>query len=745
MGMILAKRADDSMEAYLGPGCHPMQDDLEELRAEALKRLAMMAIALSIGLLGLGVVSTRVSVPEMWVVVFALSGPAVVCWWLIRRSPIGASAILYAGLVASIIGAAVIYSSPTVLYALPLAMSVTPLLIGYRGTCILAVVTGLVVWTAHALGISPIVDADVLAIGVLMALGLLLSWIAFRPISTTIDWAWAGYQGERRKTEEVRLRQAELAQMSKSLTEACERLEQVNLELSDARRAAEDARCLKDQFVTTISHELRTPLNLIIGFSDLIVNGPAMTATAEVLPATFRRDLETIYRNACHLSTLVDDVLDLGRLEAHRLAMRKEWCRFPPVLEEAINSVSALYERAGLCLTTSLPEDLPALYIDATRIRQVLINLLANAVRYVEDGSVSVTARRDGGDVVVSVADTGVGIPLDDLPYVFEPFRQTGQLHRRGGFGLGLTVSKQFVEMHGGSMWAESKPNHGTTFQFSLPMTDNVAAAAPGSGVHKYGGGRPNGPADRTILLLDRDVESARVFERYLDGYKIVTATSALEVARLGRKERISSVVVVNGSEPSTEDLVQIALRDHPPVPVVRCVLRTKTSAGRDLGAAAFLSKPVSRQEISATLRHLKLRPRRILIVDDDLEMLRLLEMTLRTIAPSSLIRTAADGEQGLRVAAEDFGNRLPNVVFLDLLMPNLDGLGFLRLWSADPRLHEIPVVVVSAASEEGHDVITCDSLEIRREGGLGVGEMIHVIRGGLAGLRASSSESTTE
>lgn len=724
---------------------HPLHDDFEELRTEALRRLIVFTVAISVGLLCVGLVDRRVGEPEIWIVVAAMVGTAATCSWLVQRSRVSAAVWLYLGLFASTMSAAVLYSSPHVPFALPLVLMVFPLLVGYRMTCVLALGTDGLIGSARFLELTPILDDTVIAIIVLTVISLLLSWVALRPISTTIDWAWASYQGEQRKTDEVRLRQAELAQISKSLAEACERLEEVNVELSIARRMAEEARHLKDQFVTTISHELRTPLNLIIGFSEMIVNGQTVGTTAEHPSDPLRRDIETIYRNACHLSTLVDDVLDLGRLEAHRLAMRKEWSSLSTVISDAIESVSALFDRAGLWVTSSLPPDLPDLYLDPTRVRQVLINLLANAVRYVEEGGVRVTARRDGGDVIVAVSDTGVGIPLDDLPYVFEPFRQTGQLRRRGGFGLGLTVSKQFVEMHGGSMWVESELDHGTAFLFSLPVTDNVAAVAPGTGVRDHRGVGAKRAVDRTVLLLDRDVEGARVFERYLDDYRVLTATSAAEAARLERKERISAIIVATGDAHSPDDLAHLASRNHSPIPVVSCALRTKTSAGRHLGAAAFLSKPVRTDEIQATVHRLKPRPKRILVVDDDPEMVRLLEATLRKIAPTSLIRSAADGEHALRVVETGFNNKIPDLMFLDLLMPNLDGRGFLRACSEDPRWRQIPIVIVSAASEEHHDVITCESVHFWREGGLNVSETIQLVRSGLGSLSDSLATKISE
>jgi signal transduction histidine kinase/DNA-binding response OmpR family regulator len=700
-------------------GRHPFADELDELTAQAVRWTAAGALAVNFCLLvGVGLAGLDPGRADVWVVSLALSGLPALALVLLRLERRLAAGALLLGLAASVFLARGMLGWGEAIFALPLVVFVAPQLIGPRGAVGLAVGGGAALFLDGPSALAP---------AALVAISAGLSWIAYRPMRTMLGWAWAGYLEERRKTIEVRQRQAELAQLSKSLADVVERLEHANVALAQARRAADEARRLKEEFATAISHELRTPLNLIVGFSEMIANAPD---GARGLDAALRGDLATINRNARHLSDLVDDVLELGQLDAHRLALQKDWVPLGRVVDEAVEAVEGLYQRAGLSIEVDVAADLPALYIDATRIRQVLINLLTNAVRYMEEGGATVTARRQEHDVVVSVADTGVGIAPEDVPYVFDSFRQTGPAKRRGGFGLGLTVSKRFVEMHAGSMWVASDPGRGTTFSFTLPLATAVTSLAVAPELRKLEGTVGSDGARPTVLVLDRHKEAATIFRRYLDDYRVIVAVTPAEAIRAARSGLVGAVVVVSGGEHDTA-LERATLRHLPGVPVVRCDLHTVARAGRELGAAAFLSKPFGRDRLRETLRRLRLRPRRVLVVDDEPEMVRLLGRMLRTIAPECTVLSTTDGQTGLSLGKAE----QPDLVLLDLLMPELDGHAFLRAWRADERTRDVPVVIVSAASEEDHDVVSGESLQITRDGGLSVAELMRAVRSSLDGL----------
>ena len=718
-------------------GRHPMHDELENLRAESLRWIAGAVVFANLGLFYYEVGNPEIGDPRS--AMFKLLAPLAVvglagtAWGLAGRTCAGAVGALLASMLGSVAVAVVIYTARQALFVLPLVVFAAPLLVSYRQTCLMAVVTSLVLWVLAHFTAVPLSNLDVVAVLLLIIGSTGLAWVAYRPIRVMLGWAWENYRSELRKTQELRERQAELSRLSKSLVETCERLEQANAALTQARLAAEDARRMKDEFATAISHELRTPLNLIIGFSEMIVSD-TVEGDGETL-AAFRGDVEAIYRNACHLSDLVDDVLVLGQLDAQRLSLQKEWSAVPRIVEEAAKAVAGLYSKAGLSLNVDLPPDLPPVYVDPTRIRQVLINLLTNAVRYTDEGGVRVLAHQDGQEVVVSVTDTGVGIPPEDLPYVFERYRQTGQPHRRAGFGLGLTVSKRFVELHAGTMTVSSEPGRGTTFSFSLPAIDNVAALAtrPDWSLLEspHLGDRP----ERVVLVLDRDVEAARIFQRQLDGYHFAVATTPGEAARLAQGGRVAAVVITDPGISTDGDLAQAALRHLPGVPSLRCPLRTVGRLGQELGAVAFLTKPVTMERIHEALHRLGLRPRRALVVDDDAAVVTLLSRMLRRTAPRCRVQAATSVDQGLALARAE----RPDLVLLDLLMPGRNGYDFLRVWRDEPSLRAIPVVIVSAASEECQVLVVGKCLEVGRHGGLSLTDLMHAVRGSLDGLLATN------
>ncbi|MBI2939525.1 MAG: response regulator, partial [Chloroflexi bacterium] len=555
-----------------------------------------------------------------------------------------------------------------------------------------------------------------------------ISWLATSPFRTALDWLWSSYAQLVAMSEQMRDRQGELGRLSKSLTEACVRLEQMNRELDRARQAAEEARRLKAEFAATISHELRTPLNLIIGFSELMVVSPG-SAYGSGLPESYRGDVEAIYRNACQVSSLIDDILDLSQIDAHRMALQKDAVSLPRIVDEATASVGTLFEQEGLSLTVNLSPELPLLHADPTRVRQVLINLLTNALRYTDTGGVAIGAERDGGEVVVSVTDTGVGISSADLPRVFHEFQQFGSGRRRGRSGLGLTVSKRFVEMHGGSMWVTSTPGKGSTFSFSLPVSEGVVATATGRN-WRLPADDPRTRRKHSVVVLDEDNEVARVFCRYLDDYEVIGATRS-DQARQMLSEGSARAIVVGSPRMAAEwrRLVE-AQPELRSLPTLSCALRTRREIAQDLRVAGYLAKPVTREQVRTALRQLGRPINRLLIVDDDPEMVSLLARMSRSLFRRCQVHRAHGGEECLRLMRES----RPDVVLLDLIMPDVDGYTVLEAMRDDASLTDIPVVVVSA-KRPGDDAVVIRHFEVSRDSGLSVAELMDCVKGCLDGL----------
>ncbi|MCX7838270.1 MAG: HAMP domain-containing histidine kinase, partial [Anaerolineae bacterium] len=290
------------------------------------------------------------------------------------------------------------------------------------------------------------------------------------------QWTSAYYERARTMLEQIYQERTEREQMVADLAHANRQLALMNEKLLAARLLAEEAQRAKAAFVANVSHEFRTPLNMIIGLVDLLLETPDIYGSD--LPPALLEDLEIVHRNCEHLASMITDVLDLSQIEAGRLALHREQVNLAEVIERAVALTQPLIEKKGLSLQVSVPPDLPEVYCDRTRIRQVIVNLVSNAARLTERGSIRITAQHDANQIIVSVSDTGPGIAPEDAQRIFQPFYR-GKTGGQTGSGLGLSISKHFVELHDGEMSFESTVGVGTTFRFSLPISPFVPPTTP--------------------------------------------------------------------------------------------------------------------------------------------------------------------------------------------------------------------------------------------------------------------------
>ncbi|MBM4418141.1 MAG: hypothetical protein FJ033_07495 [Chloroflexi bacterium] len=329
------------------------------------------------------------------------------------------------------------------------------------------------------------------------------AWLLGRSLVVVVEWSLRSLEEARRSAEAAKEHRAELVRALKQLDTAYYRLERANAALELAWKAAESAERAKSEFVTSISHDLRTPLNLIVGFSEMVLTAPESYGTP--LPPAYRGDVHAIYRSAQHLLVLTNDVIDLARVGVGRLALAREPIDLEQVVADACAIVREYVTAKRLWLRTEIAPGLPTVSADRLRIRQVLLNLLTNAARFTEQGGIIVCASLEQGEVVVRVRDTGRGISVEELPRLFDEFFHDGcggpdARADPGGVGLGLPISRRFVQLHGGRMGAESDPGAGTVFWFTLPI-DAAEGAAWREGrppVLLPGGSRP---ADRGLRI----------------------------------------------------------------------------------------------------------------------------------------------------------------------------------------------------------------------------------------------------
>jgi signal transduction histidine kinase/CheY-like chemotaxis protein len=533
---------------------------------------------------------------------------------------------------------------------------------------------------------------------VLLLLVTLVTWLSTRRLYVALEWVWTGYQRANHNEQVARDRQGELHRTLKALDEATYRLERANYMLALARDQAEEARRLKQQFAQSISHELRTPLNMIIGFVELMIQSPDYYGGQ--LPRAYSHDMRIVYRNALHLQTLVNDVLELARLDAAQTALVPEETDPGELVRDAVGTARSLLESQRLALHTEVEPGLPHLWIDPTRIRQVLFNLLNNASRFTESGGVTVSVCRQGAEVVFAVTDTGVGIPPEHIGRIFEEFQQVdGSTRRRhGGMGLGLAISKRFVTLHGGRIWVESAVGKGSSFYFALPIVRLDVAPAPGTQLSPNFSGVPDTEGEKPVLLaVTPSLTAATLLTRHVRGCETV-AVADLEQARSAATALMPQAVVIDCA-PRDLDAAQLADMAQqwglPRVPFMTCPISGEESRQRRLAADAYLVKPVTRQGLWDTLRRFGDRVDRVLVIDGDRDFVKLLERMLDSPVRRYGVLSAHSAQEGLAMM-----QRRPDLVLLDLGLPDRSGDDVAREIRAHPEWQGIPLILLSGQDE---------------------------------------------
>ena len=656
----------------------------------------------------------------------------IVVWVLRRRSYLASAWALVVGVSLLDFAVAVWVGSTAPFYLLALTAGAAALYVSAAAGALTATVCTGVVLLAPS-GPVPVELAHrlIAVTGIWATLGLV--WLTSQPLMTALQWSWSSHIQSRFLLDQARDDQVRLKQTLADLADANSQLTRLNRLAHGLRQSAEDARRAKEQFVANVSHELRTPLNMVLGFSEMILQAP-QTYGANVPPALLA-DLSVVHRNTEHLASLIDDVLDLSQIEAGRVALTKERVVFGDIVESAVDAVRPLFESKGLSLQTDVQADLPPILCDRTRVREILLNLLSNAGRFTESGSVGLRAWREEDGITTSVADTGPGITAEHLDRIFQPFQQLdGSIRSRyGGTGLGLSISKSFVELHGGRMWLESEVGTGTTFYFRLPVDLPDAA---GDGVSRWFSpywqyeGRTRSslsPAPNVrprYLVLESGSALQRLLARYMDGAEIQPVASLDDASREAARLPARALLVNNAAVDQT--LRQLAKASPMPAgtPAIACFVPDVSDAADELGVATYLIKPIERAALLGALDGLQLHGRTVFVVDDDPEALRLFWRMLSS-ADGYRVITASSGREALAILREQH----PDAMLLDLIMPEMDGFQVLAAKGADPELTDIPVIVTTARDPMGQPIVS-GALAVTRGGGLSVPLLLAGIEG---------------
>jgi signal transduction histidine kinase/CheY-like chemotaxis protein len=473
-------------------------------------------------------------------------------------------------------------------------------------------------------------------------------------------------------------------------------LKQRQEELEEAMQQADTANRAKSAFLANMSHELRTPLNAIIGLTEMMVSNVARFGTDKAL-----EPLRRVHRAGKHLLELINQVLDLSKIEAGKLELNPEFINVSRLLDEVVGTTRTLAEQNKNNLSIECPSDTALLYVDALRLRQILLNLLSNACKFTKNGDVSVRvtpASSDGREWLdFIVTDTGIGMSPEQLDKLFEEFTQGDQstARRYGGTGLGLAITRRLCRMMDGDVTVTSEPGKGSTFVVRLPadaVSSLDALHAPADIADE-----PRAIGD-CVLVIDDDATARELIANHLreEGFSVATANSGRD--GLKRAEELRPIAItLDVLMPDLDGwTVLAALRGNPEladIPVVMATITDQQRKGMALGAAGYLTKPIDRDQLITLLRpfHARVRRTRVLMVEDDPAQ----RMSIRSVLePQQWRVTEADNG---RVALDLLTKEIPDIILIDLMMPEMDGFELIAALRKRDDWRHIPVIVITA------------------------------------------------
>ncbi len=512
-------------------------------------------------------------------------------------------------------------------------------------------------------------------------------------------------------------------------------------EVATARDEAMQATQAKSQFLANMSHELRTPLNAIIGITEMLQEDAEDLGYED-----FIEPLERISKAGKHLLYLINEILDLSKIEAGKVELHLEDFDVETLVQEVVTTAQPLAEKNGNRLKVQCDGKPGRMHADLTRVRQVVFNLLSNACKFTNDGEVTVLIareRHDGSDwLKLSVEDTGIGMSPDQVAKLFQEFRQAdaSTTKKYGGTGLGLAISQRLCTLMGGDIKVESKLGEGTTFTARLPADVGEKAAEPrakAAVVKQMPGEKAASPVragkrTKIVLVVDDDPTVHELMRRFLakEGFDVVTASDGEEGLKLARELK-PALITLDVIMPGLDGWSVLSELQSDPelsaIPVVMLTILDEQNKGYALGAADYMTKPIDRGYLRTILRKYRSDDgaRQVLVVDDDgatREMLR------RMLVNEGW--QVIDAENG-RDALDRLTKIWPDLILLDLMMPEMDGFEFLAALREKESLNHIPVVVVTAAdlSEEDHRRLCGGVQHVLQKAGYACDDLLTEIR----------------
>lgn len=484
------------------------------------------------------------------------------------------------------------------------------------------------------------------------------------------------------------------------LLEAKTQAEQAQIKAEQAQQMAEKASLAKSQFLANMSHELRTPLNAIIGYSEMLQEEAEDSEQEDYLP-----ELQKIQVAGKHLLGLINEVLDLSKIDTGKMDLCLETVELCTVLNETVSSVQPLLEKNTNLLKTLFDDNLGNMHTDTTKLRQILWNLLSNAAKFTEEGIIHLEVKRDGEWINFCIIDNGIGIIKEQQKQLFQAFTQadSSSTRRYGGTGLGLTITKQFTEMLGGTIWVESEFGQGSTFVVSLPVQIETVL-------------NPESPktlnllkGEGVILIIDDNASVCELLENDLSklGYAVAVATDGEEGIQLAYKLHPDAILIDIGmSEMESWEVLSNLKNDSllAHIPVILVTMEENQQQGYAMGATDCIDKTMMHSQLSTVLQKYQIGNHStslVMIVEDD-EMFN--EIITKSLESQGWQVCQAENGQ---VALELLDNNKPDLILLDLSMPIMDGFEFLTHLYNNKKWCSTPVIVLTAknlnAEEQAH------------------------------------------
>jgi adenylate cyclase len=468
-------------------------------------------------------------------------------------------------------------------------------------------------------------------------------------------------------------------------------------QIEEKSRELELASEHKSRFLASMSHELRTPLNAIIGLTEMMVANAARFRTEKAL-----EPLNRVHRAGTHLLGLINQVLDLSKIEAGKLELSPESVNLVPLVDEVIGTARQLAEQNNNRLIVETESNLGALTVDPMRLRQILLNLLSNACKFTKDGEVRLRVRKiaDGRSwVEFAVSDTGIGMTAEQQAKLFEEFAQADALTARrfGGTGLGLAITRKLARMMGGDVTVTSEPGKGSVFTVRLPgRGDGPARTFTESGRRADAG---------CVLVIDDDTTARELLADQLkaEGFSVATASGGLEGLKLAKELR-PSVITLDVIMPDLDGWsVLAALRQDSElaeIPVIMVTILDEQRRAVALGASGYLTKPIDRERLHRMVERFRVpaQPTRVLLVEDDAFQRERIRAWLE--GQQWIVQEAANGREAL----DRLQHGKPNLILLDLMMPEMDGFQVVATLQNEPEWRDIPVVVITALDLDAKD-----------------------------------------